>query len=377
MKAEPTLLGTIFESFVLLDDPRGGNTRHPIGNVVFCVLVGVICGADGFVQAEHVCRLKKAFIKKYTGGDVPSHDTMARTLSLLDPHLFASAFITFMERLTGIRRKTLFNLDGKTLRGVVGTAAMKRDRSKAASQQAQIVSLFSSMRQVVVGQLRTAKSVSEAPAAQELLQLVDIEGAIVTADAMHMTYRTLEVIAERGADAVITVKANAPALDKAMRHTFRYGTPVATIVTREEERGHVAKRTYDFFRASPTGYVGIETFVRVTRTNVSHDKQQKKANVTKYASTLPLEQSETIAKCIRGRWHIENRLHYILDVTFREDRSRIRVKYAAENFSRVRHLAFNMLSLAKTSKKLSFELKRMTAAIDDRFLARVLRLTPR
>ena len=374
MKRKSSLL---IENFVVIEDPRAGNSRHPIGTVLFCLLVGILCGATGFIEAAHEASLRKSFIKKYVSlrGKVPSHDTMGRLVSLLDPIALESTFIGFMSRLAGNGKH--FALDGKALRGVVGTAAMKRDRSKAAKAQTQMVSLFSSTKKIVLGQLKTADSVNEVAAGQELLQLVDISGGIVTADAMHLNHRTLEVIAEQDAHAVITVKANAPSLDKAMRHAFRYGTPVARVVTEEEERGRVARRIYEFFAATPTNFPSLKTFVKVTRENVSHDKPQKKANVTKYAATLEPEQAQMIADVVRGRWSIENEFHYVLDVTFMEDRSRVRVKHAAENLSRLRRLAFNLLSLVKTTKELSFGLKIRSCAGDEKFLARALRLPRR
>jgi len=376
MKRPLTLVGTIFESFLLLDDKRTANSSYSLEAVLFSLLVGVLCGGDGFVQAEAIARQYKPFIKKYVtlSRDVPSHDTMARVLALIDPQQFSDAFSTFMERLTGFSRRDIYNLDGKTLRGVVGVGALKRSRSDAALHQLQIVSLFSTMRNVVLAQVKTMKSVNEVKSAQELLQLFDIRNTIVTMDAMHCTRRTLEIIAEQGADAIVTVKRNAPALDDVITETIRRQKPIVITTTERGRGGRRERRTYRVYEASLSTYPTIKSVIVVTRENVSHSGPQKKANVTRYASTLPHIDAKLIADCIRRRWTIENTFHYTLDVTFGEDRSRVREKNAAENLSRVRHLAFNLLSLVKTKEKVSFAMKRIKCAMDPAFLARVLRL---
>ena len=377
---EPSLKDTFFDCFSLIDDPRAANSAHSLMTVLFCLIVGVVCGADGFVQAEHIARLKISFIKRYVRirRDVPTHDTMARLLGDLDPDQFVSAFATFMERLTGHRAKDIINLDGKTLRGVVGTAALKR--AGAAENQAHIVSAFSALRCIVLGQLRSKRVANEVVAAQELLQILDIRGAVITMDAAHTVYRTLEIIAERGAEVVVTVKTNAASLHKGVKDAFRRGSPNA-IETTEKTHGGLERRMYEIVRASGNAvdknFCTLKSFVRVTRENTSHSgKRRKKKSVTYYASSLPAEEVQRIADCVRARWAIENKLHYVLDVAFDEDRSRVRMKNSPENLSRVRHIALNLLSLIK-APKVSFALKRSTALADDRYLGRVLRLPTR
>lgn len=384
METQPRALQTtIYDCFSLIDDPRAANAAHPLVTVLFCLIVGVVCGADGFVQAEHIARLKKSFIRKYVPikRDVPTHDTMARVLADLDPDQFVSAFAALMERVSGRPAKDIINLDGKTLRGVVGVAAMKR--ADGAESQAHIVSAFSSLRGIVLGQLRSECVANEVVAAQELLQILDVRGAVVTVDAAHTCRRTLEIIEERGADVVVAVKANAAKLQEHIVEAFEREKP-QTIRTAEKARGTIEGRTYEIIAASREdvsaddrfGFPTLNTFIRVTRENVSHAAvQQRTERETFYASSLKLADAERIAECIRARWAIENKLHYVLDITFSEDRSRIRTKNAPENFARIRHIALGLLALQK-SPKLSFPLKRTTAAMDDRYLTRALRLPP-
>jgi predicted transposase YbfD/YdcC len=277
-----------------------------------------------------------------------------------------------MQRLTG-RKDEVFNLDGKTLCAAVGTAALKLSRSDAAARQVQIVSLFSAMRNIVVGQLRTVKSVNEVKAAQELLELCEIKGRVITADAQHATRRTFEIIVEKGGDFVVTVKKNVAALHRAMLQAFETDVPI--VIETREKRGKVVEiRRYEIIAATETTFPLVMSFVRVTRVGVSHSGPQDATKQTLYAATIPASDAELTAQIIRKRWHIENGLHHGLDVEFEEDRSTNREGTLPEQFARVRHWCFSLLSTAKMPKKKSIPVKRLLCAADDRILARVLRL---
>jgi len=216
---------------------------------------------------------------------------------------------------------------------------------------------------------------NEVRAAQELLEIVDVKGAVVTFDAAHTRQATLEVVERRGANAVVAVKGNSAALHADISEAFRDATPTR-VETKEKTHGTIETRLYEFVPASgdcvTNTFKTVKMFVRVTRDDVSHASRQSNNREAHYAATF--DDEERIAECIRKRWAIENNLHCVLDVTFDEDRSRIRTKNAAENFSRVRHLALNLLNMKKTPKKTSVAMKRVEAAMNDRFLASLLRL---
>jgi predicted transposase YbfD/YdcC len=239
----PNLKDSFFEAFSLIEDPRSANSAHSIETVLFCLLIGVICGADGFVRAEQIADLKKDFIRRYVplGKKVPTHDTMARLLARIDPDQFVASFARFMRRLTGYSERDILNFDGQTLRGVTGTAAQHRSRSKAAKDQEHIVTAFSTMRCIVLAQIKTLAGVNEVSAAQELLTILDVKGAIITADAMHACAKTFEMIKERGADYVVTLKQNTPLLCDAAELAFRQNEP-----NRRDQSGKVTEtRRYE------------------------------------------------------------------------------------------------------------------------------------
>ena len=346
--------------------------------MLFCLIVGVVCGADGFVQAEAIARMKKPFIRKYVPlrrNTVPTHDTMARVLGDIDPEQFLNAFANFMSRLGSRPRSDIINLDGKTLRGVVGAAATKREG--AVQNQAHMVSAFSSLRGLVLGQVKSKHVAHETAAAQELLQILDLKGAVVTMDAAHSNPVTMKIIDDRGDDYVVAVKGNAKFLQGAIVDEFLRGGPASDVTTSERTHGQIEHRMYEVIAASNAvaqRFPTVKSFIRVSREGVSHSGNEQQSDADRlYASSLPAEDAERIATCIRARWGIENSLHYVLDISFDEDRSRIRSKNAPENFSRVRHIALGLLGMVK-GPKLSFPVARITAGMDDRFLARVLKV---
>jgi predicted transposase YbfD/YdcC len=377
-RMHPPLQDTIFDAFSIIDDPRAANASHPLIDVLFCLIVAVCCGADSFVAAELIANERKAFIKRYVRlrRGVPSHNTMGQVLGSIDPKQFVAAFADFMERLTGRPRKDIINLDGKSLRGVVG-AANTRDPD-AVSEQVHMLSAFSAVRRIVLAQIRSEQVANEVKPAHDLLQLIELKGSVVTLDAAHSNQKAFEIIAERGGDAVVAIKANTPKIVSDVARAFKTTKP-KLIRTEERTHGATETRTYEFVAAKgehvEENFPSVKMFIRVTRDNVSHAaKQQRDDREMYYVATF--DDIDLAAECVRKRWSIENGLHYVLDVTFKEDGSRIRTKNAAENFSRVRHIAFGLLSLKKTAKKLSFPMKRFKAAMDDRFLASLLRLPP-
>lgn len=371
-----TLKETIYAAFSVIDDPRAANASHPLVDVLFCIIVAVACGADSLVAAEQIAIGRKAFIKRYVPlrRGVPSHNTMGLVLASIDPKQFAAALAVFMGHLAGRPRRDIINLDGKSLRGVVG--AKNTRNPEAVAEQVHMVSAFSVLRQIVLGQVRSASVANEVEAAHELLKIIELKGATVTLDAAHTNRECLKIIDDRGGDVVVTVKGNTKKLQTEIEEAFRKQKP-RVITTTERTHGATETRTYEFVAASgdsvETTFKTLKTFVRVTRDNVSHASQQQREDAETYYATS-LEDDERAASCIRSRWGIENQLHYVLDVTFNEDGCRVRAKNAAENFSRIRHIVLGLLKTKKTAKATSVPIKRLLTAMDDRYLASVLRL---
>ena len=378
MQRKPTIKNSILASFVCrLEDPRASNRWHPLETIIFSLLVGVLCGGNGFVQAAHLASKKRRFIEGYVEcpHGIPTHDTMGRVLALLEPEALADAFVFFMRRITGRDVGDVINIDGKTLRGVMNKLVRSR---KGANQEDQVhmVSAFSDLRGLTLAQLRSAAVANEINAAQDLLRLLVVAGSTVTFDAAHNSVKTLKMIVERGGHVVVGVKANNSALLKAVKAAFKKGSS-ATLEDTEKSHGRVEHRKYDLVVATGA-YVDerfpmLKVFIRTERQRILPTGRIRKPAVTYYATTHELGDAERIAECVRRRWGIENRLHYVLDVVFDEDQSRIRVGNAAENFSRFLQLALNLLRL-ESSERVSIENKRFSAATDDDYLERLVSL---
>jgi predicted transposase YbfD/YdcC len=369
MQRKVTLRNSISVSFIThLRDPRAPNRSHPLDAVIFCVLIGVLCGANGFVAAEVLAQNKRRFIERYVAlpHGIPGHDTMARVFALLDTEQFAESFAFFVSRMTGDHVGDVINIDGKTIRGAL--SAMGRVENTR-EDQLHLVSAFSNLRGYVLGQLRSKAVANEIAAAQDLLRLLNIRGAIVTLDAAHNSFKTLAMIVERGAHFIVGVKANNGSLLKAAKKAFN-GTE-STIDETETAHGRVARRCYTIAPADDD-YVRkkapmVRSFIRTERHAIKKVGRIGKPRVTYYASSLDPFEARRAADAIRLRWGIENKLHWVLDVTFDDDGRQVRIKAASENFARMTHVALNLLR-ADTTKKLSIANKRLSAASSDEYL---------
>jgi predicted transposase YbfD/YdcC len=358
-----------------LKDPRRSNASHPLEAIVFSLVVAVICGADGFVQAERIAQLRRKFIARYVElpHGIPAHDTMARVIGLLTPDNFVDAFVTFMSRLTRRTKDEILNIDGKTLRAAVNKLSLKH---ASAEDQVHMINAFSALRGVVVGQLRSSAVANEIAGAQDLLRLINVHGCTITMDAAHTCRKTLEMIAERGANVVVGVKSNSRKLLNDIVAAFQAG---AYQLLEQTEHGHgrVEHRKYAVVPASgestASSFATLRAFIRVERQRIFPKGQISKPRISYYATSLDPSRIEYIAECVRQRWAIENRLHYVLDVAFDEDKCRVRAQNAAENLSRVRHLSLNLLNEDKTERG-GIATKRQVALVDDMYLARILQL---
>lgn len=379
MTSRPSLSETIFRTFGVLTDPRATNRVHPMETILFMLIVGVLCGGDGFVQIERIARLKEDFLRRYVdlSAGIPSHDTVSRFLQRLEPTAFARVFTTFIAQLTSRPEHELLSIDGKTLRGV------KNKHSEAhahAEDQVHRVNVFSHSRSVVLAQLRSAAVANELQAARELLQILDLHDTVVTADCAHSYAETLGVIEARGGDAVVGVKQNQPTVHAELEEKFTSSPSPSTVLsTVEKGHGRIEERRYEVrdacdFPETQARFSTVKSVVCVKRTrSVLHGNTSHETSY--YLSTLTIDQANRTVESIRGHWGIENRMHGQLDVSFSEDACRVRVAHAAENLSRIRHLCLSLLHQDKREKG-GLKTKRLVALANDAFLASLLHLAP-
>ncbi len=359
--------------FAELKDPRvEGKNSHLLIDIIVMAICGVISGASGWEQIEIFAKSKHKWFGTFLDlpNGIPGHDTFRRVLSRLNAKKFQKCFISWMQSVSE-------NLDGK----VVAIDGKKVRRSyDSGSQKAAIhmVSAWASENRVVLGQVKTEEKSNEINAIPELLKLLEIKGCIVTIDAMGCQKKIANQIIEQGGDYVLGLKGNQSALLNAVEDVFAQAD-VETLNSdrfdfyETEDKGHGRKEVRTYFTTDATDlpmaaqWPGIKSIGIVISDREENGKHS--TDWRYYISSLEND-AERFAKAIRSHWGIENSLHYVLDVTFREDECRIRKDNGAENFSVLRHIARNLLGQEKT--KMSVRQKQFRAACDTDFLAKVL-----
>lgn len=371
----PQLVGTL--SFGCLEDvadPRlNRNRRHHLVDILVIALCGFLAGCETWVDVELFGIAKRRWLEKFLElpHGIPSHDTFGRVFALLNPEQLAGVLRRFVQAILPSVAGEAVAIDGKTLAG--------SGQKTTAKRALHLVSAWATRHGVVLGQVPTADHSNEITAIPQLLQLLDVRGAIVTIDAMGCQKEIARQVREQGADYVLAVKDNqknlAGAIDLQMRRTH------AKLVrskwqTCEKAHGRRDERTYTAMEA-PTPvqrqWPDAQSIVRVCR--VTTDAQGKKSKeVRDFISSAPVD-VERLAVAIRGHWGIENRLHWSLDVTFHEDDSRIRVGHGPENTALLRRLALSILK-QDTRYADSLRCKRLRAGWETTALEHFLAILP-
>lgn len=345
----------IDEAFAALPDPRTGNAkRHDLLEVLVMALTASICGAescsdfaDFAVDREDLFR---EFLRLEHG--VPSHDTFSRIFRLLDPSAFGSCFGHFVDAL-GAAGEGVIAIDGKTLRRSFDDASQGNPLA--------VVTAFGSSARVVIGQesFRVADGDSEILAARALLRCLDLEGRLVTADAIHCQVETAQLIRERGGDYLLRLKANHPALHDMVASYFdvpEVRAGLATAVTTDGDHGRVETRqawvSHDltWMRGSKTSCdepVMLPDMACLGMIEATVERRGKTTTARHFHISSRSLDPAAYLDAARSHWAVENGLHWVLDVVFDEDRARNRKDHGPENLATLRKLALNMLNRAR------------------------------
>ena len=364
----------LIEHFAELEDPRLlGKCRHKLLDMLVIAVSGMLCNADDWVTIAQFGRAKEAWFRTFLElpNGIPSHDTFSRVFSLLDPQAFAQCFSTWMQAVNETIQGVVA-LDGKTLRGSYDAAD-----ARAAIH---IVSAWSVENRIVLGQVKTDEKSNEITAIPELLKVLALEGCLVTTDAMGCQRAIAEDIVAQGGDYLLAIKDNQPRLFEAVLKAFEHAEAEApeTMSTysttarghgRQEIRHYATLPLPDEFDPTLTErWASLKTLAVVEAVRTVGDTTTSAFRY--FISSADLE-VERFAHAARGHWDIENGLHWVLDVTFGEDASRVRKGHGAENLARLRHIALNILK-ADQSMKLGVKNKRRVAGWDERYLAKLL-----
>ena len=371
--SEP-LSSSLLEHFSALPDPRY-RPMHPLSDVLVIAICALICGADSWVAIEAFGKAKQEWFATFLRlpHGIPSHDTFGRVFALLDTQAFAQCFADWSAAVATLTAGEVVAIDGKTLRRSFDHAA-----EKAAIH---MVSAWASQNRVVLGQIPTDEKSNEITAIPRLLRLLQLKGCIVTCDAMGCQRAIAQAIVDQEADYILQVKGNQPNLligiesffFEALRDAFDK-TPYDYYEMTEKGHGRIETRKV-WCSPVKSGYVDTEawanlsSFIRVEATRQVGEK--KSQEVRYYISSLPGTDAREAAHAVRRHWSIENGLHWVLDVAFREDDARARIGNAAANLAILRHLALTLLK-QEASAKVGIKTKRLKAGWDHHYLLKVL-----
>jgi len=366
---------TSFEQhFQDLQDPRVERTRkHPLINIVFMSVCGILSGANSFAGIHEFAIDRRSWFVRYLdlSNGVPSEDTFGRVLARVDPAAFEKCLLSWIQAVQEVTEDRLVAIDGKTLRG-----SYDHDRNRAAIH---MVSAWAAENKLSLGQVVVHEKSNEITAIPELLQVLDISGALVTIDAMGCQREIADQIREGKGDFILAVKQNQPKLYEQVEGAISEALEgdakdLDEHQTTEKGHGRQETRTYAIVAApesvDPEGLwrdlsaVGIAISERI-------DSQGRLSMETRYYILSRLITVQEFAGAVRGHWGIENNLHWQLDVSFREDECRVCRDHAPANLSVIRRFALGLLK-SETDCKKGIEIKRMKCAGNDAYREQVL-----
>jgi predicted transposase YbfD/YdcC len=372
-----TPVATVAEHFSNLDDPRESNRRHLLFDIVVIAICAAICGADSWVDVELFGKSKYQWLKQFLQlpHGIPSHDTFGRVFALLDAEQFQACFVEWVSAISDVFQGQVVAVDGKTLR---------RSHDKAIGKQAiQMVSAWAAENRLVLGQVKVDDQSNEITAIPELLALLEVSGCIVTIDAIGCQKKIARAIVNRNADYVLALKENQGHLHETFQDLFQYPDEMAAIEcdhhkTVDKDHGRIEVRecwaTSDpdylsYINEQLSEWPGLNSLamVKSQRTVIGEETTIK----YRYFISSLVSDAQLILHAVRTHWGIENKVHWILDIAFREDDCRVRKGNGAENFAVLRHLALNLLK-HEQSLKCGIKAKRKNAGWDHDYLLKVL-----
>ncbi len=366
---------TLTEHFAELDDPRvRGKCRHNLLDMLVIAVSGIICQAEDWVTIAEFGRAKERWFRTFLElpNGIPSHDTFGRVFARIDPDRFATCFSGWMRSLSDTLGEVVA-IDGKTLRG-----SYDRDDQRAAIH---MVSAWAVDNGVVLGQVKTEEKSNEITAIPELLDLLSLNGCLVTTDAMGCQREVARRVVDQGGDYLLAVKDNQPKLHAAVLEAFEQAEaagPLPTYTTTDKGHGRHERRHYttlplpeSFNKPINSRWASLKTLAVV---EAERTLDGKTSSAFRYFISSASLSAERFAEAARGHWGIENNLHWVLDVRFSEDDSRVRKGHGAQNLSRLRQMALNVLKSDKTTK-LGVKNKRLKACWDEGYLATLLLAT--
>lgn len=370
---------SLLEAFAELRDPRGRECEHKLEELLLVAIGAVISGAESWTAVSEWGWLKLDWLRQHLpfANGIASHDTFGRVFTLLSARQFEACFLRWIKQLCPGLAGQHLAIDGKSV----------RRSHRGEHGPIHLVSAWSATAGLTLGQIRTADKSNEITAIPELLEALDITGAVITIDAMGCQHNIATQIAQGGADYVLGVKDNQPGLAEALRlwfaaadagtldRPFWQDTQIEKDHGRIETRRCVVTNDVSWLPEQGQHWTGLQSLVMVESTReILQDNGAFACSTERryYISSLPAK-AALLGKTIRAHWGIENSMHWVLDVAFREDDCRIRCGDAPHNFAILRRIALNLLK-GDTKTKLGIANKRLKAGWDVSYLSHLLGL---
>jgi len=368
-----------------VEDPRIHRTRqHNLEDILMIALVAILGGAEAWTQVEMFGRAKQdwfaGFLKLPHG--IPSHDTFGRVFARIDPRQLGRSFARWVEHLATrlkVKAKTkTIAIDGKTLRGS-GSAA-------GGEPALHLLSAWAHETRLVLGQLACDGKSNEITAIGDLIAMLELNGCVVTVDALNTQKAVAEAILKRGGDYVMALKDNQRKLhtDAVLMLAEAEDAPSSAKfklddhTTEDDGHGRIESRRYTTlsidkrtWRIAADRWPGLKAIGRVIRQRTDKTTGRTTMQTVYYLMSKPMD-VRRFADAVRGHWGIENSAHWVLDVTFNEDRCRCRKDHSDANFALMRRLAMNLLHANRDRTKLSMKAQRLKSGWDIEFLDELL-----
>ena len=367
--------------FSVLDDPRqAGKVLYPLPEIVLLLLCATLAGADDFVEVALWGEQNLAFLRRllpYRRG-IPSHDTLCEVIAQLDPALFRQCFTSWVAGL----QEAAPSAPGPEVVAIDGKTSRRSHARRQGREPLHLVSAWACRQRLVLGQQAVDGKSNEITAIPLLLQRLELAGALVTIDAMGTQTAIAETIRARGGDYLLALKANHPLLHAEVETLFAAPPPEVEVEAhrtvdadhdRIETRDHAVCHQVDWL-FSDRRYPGEPRFPGLAMIGMVDSTTERNGRIEHerryYLCSTRLD-AATFARAVRAHWGIENRLHWVLDVVFREDLARLRTGHGPANMAVVRHFALNLLSQAKPTT--SLKNRRKLAAWNRDYLEMLLR----
>lgn len=365
----------VFSSFFAeLEDPRRtsqGNHLYPLDEILFLSIAAVISGADTWTSISLFGKAKLDWLRKFfpfkNGG--PSHDVLGKLFAALDSGQFSKCFVSWVDSLAQLTAGEIIAIDGKTLCGSDDKA-----RGKSALH---VVSAFASANSLCLGQVVVDSKSNEITAIPQLLDLLTLKGCIVTVDAMGCQKSIAQAIQNKEADYVLMVKDNQKELKSQINKLFSIAPIKGEFSSWDAGHGRFEQRKCEVidqldFLDDRLLWPGLKTVVRLSSERTIKQTGKLTSETRYYITSLPAD-PQVISQAIRSHWAVENKLHWSLDVIFKEDASLKKTENSALNFNIITKMALSLLEQEKSSKK-SKPSKRLLAALDDEYRSKVLKI---